>query len=99
MCEAGWRSLLSSSNKVALSISPYVTAVLEAMASVTMSLVSDVSVRCQSCVSCQATTLIDVGKSRGALNSQLQVLHFNQSYQIWHPNWVRLARNGTNLGF
>ena len=23
----------------------------------------------------------------------------NQRYQIWHPNWVRLAPNGTNLEF
>ena len=23
----------------------------------------------------------------------------DQECQIWHPNWVRLAPNGTNLGF
>ena len=22
----------------------------------------------------------------------------NQRYLIWHPNWVRFAQNGTNLG-
>ena len=45
-----------------------------------------------------ATELLAVFKEKGSECSDMITSCEGQGWKIWHPNWVRLASNGTNLG-